>query len=31
LGAPAGFIEAGSSDFFVPRGYFEVAGLSAKT
>lgn len=24
LGAPAGFIEAGSSDFFVPRGYVHV-------
>src|SRR6202007_1817012 len=24
LGAPAGFIEAGASDFFVPRGYVHV-------
>ncbi len=24
LGAPMGFIEAGASDFFVPRGYVHV-------
>ena len=24
VGAPAGFIEAGASDFFVPRGYVHV-------
>lgn len=24
LGAPLGFIEAGASDFFVPRGYVQV-------
>ena len=26
LGAPAGFIEAGATDFFVPRGYVHVIG-----
>ena len=30
LGAPAGFIEAGASDFFVPRGYVHGGLLSRK-